>query len=1295
MRTYQTFYMLAAFILLLIAFAHARVIRVGIESPSLTAAVDAAAPGDTVELSSVEYVLPVHPSGVALTISRSITIKAAASAVTPPIIRAANADGLDALIGIGASNVRLENLIIGRPAAGTRAKIDNLVAIAVSAGTENYQSAFNSVFSYDNKGQRDAAVGSIRAARDLKKRDTKEADKQINTVISKLTLTGIDFTASQSHTNIGFGRGAYVDVRVTQCRFSESETSNSIVVAASASFDNSCIVERNTFAGSPVLLLSDSLQIGSNFWAPKLRKEQTTYCIDQACTRFGPVIDGNTPTHAFATIIDAARAGVSRIVLTVHDVEWARSDDSECYFIKQADTSISGLDITTCSQTADDDVGLGVTNINVRPRKSGSSCGIAAFDGALSSVSNVQFTIHEGVGRAISIHPNNDDVVGTPSSMLLIDRVAIYGHSHQSALTVNAPTTRVVLNEVEFFGASTAIVHVAGSLSITDSILVSDKIGIEFTGTSNRGIHITDTLFFNKGPALKMGAAKATSFTEFFVSCSRFLFASIEFPRDCSQNGQFCASGVRHNTFIVAPNTFTDGDRALLTRGANHYEEDDVANVEQYFKFVYNNRRQTQVSFALHDHEGRIDDASGVVTIGGTKTHWSWLGYAYVPMRQECYAATVPSVNGVKGRVVSNMFDLHTDAPTACVSVALRVALANKDVDLQASETLAIYSVEHVGSTAAEWALAASHIAETSEHGATIAVDASSGNGALMRAVVVAAHIAVVNQPLANKVLPSSTPAHVALAVTKATKQFCVSCGGDRIPGAIIDERCGGGSGTPVFHDLDAALAAVADAKRGSVSLLVYGDKCATRSCSIELAVVQPNKLIVEGISPTERGYIRRPAACSPSTSFVRVGTGVTLRYLLIAAYTNVASAVPTCTIDAPARQVEGPRLAYLTVSGGVCIGRGRVNTVLLNNEISVSTGRAVLIDEQATGTTLDSNVFLGGNVRVLSTVSLLNNLFDSSAMLDIADGAQITATGNTFAARRADTTTAHPCVVASTKAKSQLKSTAFGDHCELRLSGDGHQLIGGNKWLGVRAFIVGASQLIGITLGSGTVVQGSSGTILDNVAIDLDQVTVGDTLRGSAMRKTPCAQFEPLLNGFALRKSSVYNTNGDLLFRALEWPSNMDAFVSFKDGSVQQCAASTNAEFCFCAANKKPQKKPDRERVLPDSAAEPKKQSLADKAAAASRKGVLAAPPGVPVVAQTVTNAPTPSAASHTTLWIVLGVGGAIFVLICFGLIGCLVVSQNNASGEQNTTQTNARPQSTSAISSSAPQFKFSVKQQ
>lgn len=1282
----------------------ARVLYVGdgfeYKTSELARAVADAETNDVVELRSAEYVLPHDGAGVCLSIQRSITVRAASGFVTPPIIRAQTADGTDVVIGVGASNVRLENLVIGRPASGAQANVDRVIAVLVSAGTQAEPSAFGSVAAYGaSRGKRSAPVGAVRAARDLKKRGAVSADAvDANRVLVGVSIVNVDFTASLAHTNLAFGPGAYVGVRVLSCRFAESGDSNSIVTAVGSRFDDA-VIERNSFGGSPTVLNGAGLTLGSNYWAPALRKEQPIFCLDRSCTRLGPVVDADLPTRAFKSVVDAYVAGVQHIALTVHDIEWATDAENACAIVHVADTTIEGLDITECApQSADGDGGIGATNINVRHLcKSGAAGAISTYEGALSSVRNVQFTLHSGVTTGIAVVPNRGGVTGGPPAVLMLfDNVKVYGSVGQTAFSIASPATRVLFNEVEVLGASVGVAHRSGMLSVSDSLILVEEIGIHVVGGAGikHGLRVGDTLFF-KATGISFGDVLTTGLADFQISCSRFLFSSIRMPTDCKTNAATCATALRHNSFIATPGALEPGLRELLSRGANHYEEEDnLLAAEQYYKYT-DDAKRAQFAFQLNDSQGRVDDVSGLATIGGAGTHWTFALVTHVPMRAECFAARMPSLDGTKGRVVSNLFDLRTDAPRACVSVALRVSLLASDVDLQPNEDMAIYAVEHVGSAAATWTRAASHTTRVADDGRSTAVDASSGRGELVRAVVVAAHAAV-NSRYANTIPNSPTTPiapHSALAITRATRELCVACGGDRIPAGVLDERCGGGA-VPVFDTLDKAIAALSAAKSATVSLLVYGDKCMSSACTIELGAMSPNKLTVEGLSPTELGSIRRPSSCAAKLPFVRAGLGVTLRYLLLAPDTRVASAIPTCAIEAVARPADGPRLAYLTIAGGVCIGKGRANTVLLNNEITVAAGRAVSIDDAAAKTMLDSNVIIGGAVRIGAAhdAQLVNNAFGAGAWLDVADGAEVVGTGNTFDARRADASAPLPCLVAGQTATTQFDKTEFGDHCEIRLFGSGHQLTGG-VWRGVRAFVTGPSHLVGITLGSTAYVQAANGVVLDNVVVDMQVNSIGSALRGTLVRTTACSKdHEPALGGFALDRSSVYDQTGAVLFKALVWPRDVNSYVDFDTAQVRSCATGETTPYCSCVAPKTKsgvQVKPSRERVAP-------KEVSPLSQAAARPKSPVKPPQSAPPVKPTRTFVPlsassSSSASSHTVVWVLLGVLVAVFVCFCVVLAFAYARSLPDT---PTTTTTNSRHTMRTSASAKSQDVQYFAKQ-
>lgn len=1239
-----------------------RVIYVGdgfqYKANELQKAVADAETNDIIELRGSEFIVPNDANGVCLTIRRPVTLRAGTGSTTPPIIRPQNAETTDVVIGIGESNVHIENIVIGRPLIGAAISMDRIIGVFVSAGTQDAPSAYGPSTKYRASGgafaaeqiPRSAPIGSIRAARDLKKRSATK-DDLVNRALTDISVVNVDFTASMTHTNIAFGPGAYANARVVSCRFSESADANSIVVASGSRFVNAH-VERNSFGGSPVILNGDNFDIGSNFWAASLRKDQLTYCLDRTCSRLGPVVDADTPSRAYATLAEAVIAGVQNIVITVHEVEWARSPETACAVISIAETTIEGVDINECSQAPDDDIGLGVTNVNIRNLCKTSMHGaITTIDGALTSVRNVQFTVHAGVTTAIAVVPTRGSMSvtgGTPAATLLLDHVSVYGLTGQTAFSIASSAMRVLMNAVKIYDVSVGISHRSGSLSVTSSLILSEEIGIHLAGASGtkHALRVVDTMLF-KAVGISFGEIKTTALTEFYVSCCRFVFSTIKLPVDCASNGQICASGLRHNSFVVQRGTLSDAALGVLARGANHYEEeDDLSAAQQYYKYTSDVKR-SQFSFQLNDNQGRIDDASGVATIGGAHTHWTFALVTNIPMRQECFAATIPSIDGVKGRVVSNLFELHTDAPEACVSVALRVSLANLDTNLQPKEELSIYAVDHIGTASTSWVRAASHTVKLSNDELTTAVDASSGRGELLRSIVVAAHTSISKKYDPVQLAPERVAPHAALAVTRSTLGYCVACGTDRIPSNILDERCGGSS-AQVFSNLETAFAAVGSSKMTTVSLLIYGDKCVTRACTVDLGVMTPNKLTIEGLSPSEQGHLRRPSSCATSVPFIRTGLGVSMRYLRIGADSAIVSAIPICAIEAPARVADGPRLAFLMISGGVCIGKQRTNTVLLNNEINVSSGKAISIDDGATGTSIDSNVIVSGVLRVgSSSVQITSNAFSVNAWIDIADGAQVVATQNTFAARRADAKGPTPCVVASEKAKTQFINSEFADHCELRFTGVNHQISGGTEWRGVRAFITGASQVVGVVIGTGSFIRGEGGVILDNLSINTKTTTVGAALLGTPGRKTACGKdFEPALGGFALDKSDVSDLNDNAIFENFEWPTDDNQYVDFITGQINSCSDVVKSNYCACIGNKIKKVVEVKPRVTapplaPVPTAPPHVLSKAD-AIQRQKKFEEAVVP-----LDTSSN-------THTAIWIVFSILPGILVCICI----CAVIA-------------------------------------
>jgi hypothetical protein len=760
-----------------------------------------------------------------------------------------------------------------------------------------------------------------------------------------------------------------------------------------------------------------------------------------------------------------------------------------------------------------------------------------------------------------------------------------------------------------FVGVQTGIAAQAGSISVENTLFLSNSLaGIQVSGVGKRGLGVTSSLFVKSGSGIAFGSSVKTSdMITIGVSCSRFVAAPLRVPVDCGVNPTSCAEMLRYNTLIAVPNSITAEDRRTLSRGENQYTEATPTDVAGYVQVVLATAAEKQHKFEMDDHHGRVDDVMATVTIVGTDTNWQMMIATHVPVSQKCFAHTLPAGTDPEGpaRVVSNLFDLRTNAPTQCVSVALRIQLDNS-TDLHDGEDLTVFSVSQLGTKDAVWQQAASHVVEiTSGHG-SVAVEASSGGGQLMSAVVVAAHansvetgagnsasVAAIGRVAASRTtagargVPISTTAHAALTNKKSDRQLCVACGNDQIPAYLIAERCSGNTQKNVLTSLDAALLEAQEnvaTQQQSVSLLVYGSQCVASKCTYSLGSTTA-RLLIEGVGPDARGSVRRPGSCDAATPFLVARTsGVTLRYLLISSEASVASAIPVCAIQAPASgttSIDSVQVAFSTVSGGICIGVGRGKTALLGNEISGSSDSGVVVSIAGDGAMIERNSFSMGVVSFssMSNSFLGNKIFASSRIVvsNSTGAGQVTSAINVYGSRQWNKDLR--CVSIDRNSDFVSDSDTYGEACSIALGGTAvqslRQTLSRTQFTRVQIEAFANVQLSNISLLSSSAVvyaRGLENTVyLNNVFLDLSATTVGASLIGVSKRPTnKCALAnEALLGGFILSKSIVYDlgTNRRLFTDiSTRWPADNQYYVSADDGSLIKCTTTSTSEFCACA---------------------------------------------------------------------------------------------------------------------------------
>jgi hypothetical protein len=1150
---------------LLLSVVSARLLRVGAgaDYTSLATAVDAAASGDVLELVDYNYDLTQT-----LVISRPLTIRTNDGA--PRAVLRSTSFDVDVLIAVGANNVELRNLVFGRSAN------DRAIDIFVSAGTQSKTSSLFGdsidIYNGDNEESQQRSVSSLLIDNTNNNNNDDNAN-DANRAIRGFVLHNIDFSASVSATNVAFDTGAYIGVSIAHCVFGTRDFTDAIVAVGGSRFADSAPLQFNAFDKAQLALKGTGLELGTNYWSntgvprPAL---SLTYCIDRSCTMLGPVVDNDAPAaRAFATVADALNAGVQNVLITAAEVELGVLNGA----VAQAGTTLRGRRTQSAPDVAENcEPDAAVTMVHLRGASPLESLGTA-----LSYIVDVRFEMHDGLSIALAYYD------GSLSGDVLLERVSFLGCcENQTALLLSSKTTSLTLSNVVMMNMGTGVDLRAGALVVTDSqFLINRHASIAVGGTGiGTGLRVSGSLFAAApdGSIVFGAGVKSALMLPISITCTQFLNALFVEPSDCSSNAQQCANALRHNTFLevvdpqrVAPN------RRFLMHGGNHIERIPRQAINDYLKFE--NNGQQGHSFQFADKQGRFGRVRADIALLN-HARSEFVLAAHVPMRQECFAESVPGQ-----RVVSGMFSLTTDAPRRCISLALQftVVVDPKDnTTASASDDVSIYDVAHLGNSvrgAAVWQRAASHAVV---HGVVggITVEASSGAGALLRAVVVAQQLTDTERA---SLLAAGTSEQ---GTVRARQHYCVACGSDRLPAYIVDERCGGGSdATRIGDDFDAVFdAALATGLGDSVSLLVYGTQCVTRRCTLRITSME---FTLEGFSVSQQGSLARPSRCAADEPLLTMAAPrTTLRYLtLTTEKPSVSTAIPLCAVDI---SQDGARVSFCTINGGVCARESGAQ--IIGNEIAGATSApAVLVARSARDTLVQANSLSGGAVSVArgaATTRVDRNTF--GAQSGVENAGYVLMTGNTFLPRPLDT--GAPCIDTPVTASDvSLTSTGdnYGTNCRLTITNASKLRIAGTRsaapWVDVLLEMSGVvdARIANVDLrGANTQIvlhnedltTLKSSIVLYDVGLDLSASALADTLVGGASTRSACAaEHEPHLGGFSLTQSLVVDasTRRVLLVGAAAAAAKLKTteFLDASTGDVQKCSAVPDAPFCRCLA--------------------------------------------------------------------------------------------------------------------------------
>jgi len=1121
-----------------------RMLRVGASEDYTTidAAIAASRAGDTIQLTDAHYEL-----SSTLVVEHALTIETPGDAVAA-IVRSTSSN-VDVVVAVNANDVTLRNLIFGRSAN------ERTIDVFVSAGTASKQSSLFSTASNYGGGGGGGDTKTTRAvsARLLDKNS--DSASETNRVIRGFTLENVDFSASTSATNVAFDTGAYIGVRVTRCKFAQRDFSDAIITVPGSRFADSAPLSFNAFDKSALNLGGNGLTLGTNYWATTRPSLATTYCVDRHCTLLGPVVDGNEPTaQAYATIASALAAGVRNVLVTAASVEWGAELSGP---IAASGTTVRGAQSEHC--TTDDAVPL------VSVRQSITSAG-----SALVAVSDLRFELNTG-GEAAFTYMD-----GSEQGDVLFERVTMLAESEsQTILTLASRSVSLTLARCAMIAGDVGVRVQGGALVVSDSLFTAQRTASIFiTGSgAGTGVRVSGSEFSGSplGSIVFDRSVSSAQMLPISISCSRFVMAPFIEPADCLRNAQQCVNALRYNTFIevLEPSPIV-ANRRFLAHGGNHVERVAAAQLGEFTQLQHSGGDAFAFSFV--DKQGRFGKVRADVALQQHASN-QFVMASHVPMRQECFAESVPGQ-----RVVSGLFSLTTDAPARCVSLALQFTVVQDDADnstAASTDDIAVYDVKHLGNAlrgSAVWSRAASNMV-LNKAASSIVVEASSGAGALLQAVVVA-------QRLTEKESAVLLSKGESVSAARANQRFCVACGGDTLPAYVLDERCGGGggSGAHVFSDFDEALAAANEAgKSDTVVLLVYGQKCATKTCNLRITAQQ---MTLEGFSVTQQSALRRPASCAPSKPMLTVAApSVTVRYMLLSADQPLVSAIPACTVEFA--QNDG-RLSFSTLSGGVCANDAGAQIV--GNEIVASTLSlgAVVASADSSNTLVQSNVISNGNVFVkhrARDVRIDRNTFGPTA--EVISASSVTLTGNTFQDRAADRSATAACVTSMDSA-TQFSSTgdAYGAYCQLFLAGAGKIRVTGKKqaspWSDVIVKLsdttdvrIANVDLRGANSQIVLVDPGAKDVVLYDVGIDTEQSSIGDTLIGRPLARTACsAANEPQLGGFALAQSLLFDVKTRALLLGGTVPKlKATEFISPLDGRVVRCSSSPETEYCRCIA--------------------------------------------------------------------------------------------------------------------------------
>lgn len=1249
-------------------------------------------PGDVIELDPGEYIFSTPPAAAQLApllINKPLTLRSRDKRQRA-ILRN---DGSATLIAITSPLVTLSDLVVGAQRSGAD---ERSIDILIGAGTQTAPANANAY--YNSVGASSAArmtpsrteIAAARAlqlsaggAEQLRKRSAAVFDSGSMRVLHDVTVQNVDFGGSRSGANIGFARGSYSDVKISECAFGRVQTShiNAIVSVGDAQFA-AFGVHGNTFLGDThVLIGSPAVEpesLAQNYWGTNGKPHvyiggshlaPETYCLDLACERLAPIVDSAKPRSAYSSLYAALAANVQRIVIT-DDIEL-----SAPAYVTQARTTIEG-DLS-CDGAPLVTVSTGGAIVSI----GGALAGVRNVRMALRGASALGFIYTDGSAQRLVVARFVQDLLvrgdakpddgAVSTSVSLFDGVSIMGDGagDQIALLLSAPKVRVELEDAVVAQVQYgAVVHRGALVTVDSSFFAASGAAIYAeTITHQAALRVGGTTFTGcGGAAIELGAgASSNNLREFHVSCSQFLFNKQRNPivsHDCAKKPTLCAAALSYNTIISDSPLTSESDAAdqrMFKQGANHVEHG--RRREDYLYFG-----SPKQQFALSDTQGRLSWVTG--SLSANAANAAFLLATYAPMRGECF-----QVDGISpdASVVSDVLEVRSDSLLhACTSMGARFRIDDAS-SLPAS--LAVYGVSHLGAHS-QWvrAISTTHPAGGNQATieSTIAVHSVADDKHTHRIVVVAL------ETLPEKL---ALALNAGIATTADTprivnKRLCAVCGSNTmLPAHYLDDYCGGSTDN-VRTSFDAAYtelgfgASSGPPRANGASIYVFGE-CKTNMCSVTL----DHNEHLEGTSPTVRGTLRRSSSadgCSDTQPLIvfngRSSAFSSLRYMVLADERSSVSV----RIDAPTAHNSGtPTVAYCTLSTSLSVN-GRVGGRFINNDFGKSllfVGGAAQRVASDPPVIVEANQFAAGGIQVNSSIEVR------------VDRNKFVQGGSIYA----DKTDAVVHVTANenlSKVHGVGKLSVLGNSLAPKALVD---LKAGSAFAGGAASVTGAqfvlakdARVTGVKFDSSSqvFVDGSSTVVMREVRFD----SIGKTLQTERSFHS-CAAFEVEPKGIDLARSLIFTAKGEQTLTADQQRQiNADAARYWAlDGSLARCSdgapVQRSVEFCGCAA--------DQHHVDVAEFAEPvlvepqdKQFSIRKAVGAVLEKGLQES---ITVAAKQTLETSTTSNTVIVVILIVLGV----VILLCL-LVACVIAVQRSGRATAETAAARAKAVNMYAVS-------------